>query len=109
AASAAQPEPLLAEVTKLAKGLQSERMPYATVWALLLRAAVASQKGESPNALLDQAIKLADDQQMMLCAAAARRRRGASGEGDEWMNEMGIRQFERTTELVAPGFREKEG
>jgi hypothetical protein len=109
AATAGQPEPLLAEVTKLAKGLESERMPYATVWALLLRAAVASQKGESPTALLDQSIKLADEQQMMLCAAVARRRRGGVSEGDEWMNEMGIRQFERMTEVIAPGFRKKEG
>ena len=104
---AAQPEPLIAQVEKLAARLMGERMPYATVWAQMLLAAIASLKGDDTGMQkqLAEAITLADNQQMMLCAAVARRRRGDASSADDWMEAMGIRDRERITNVIAPGFR----
>ncbi|HJZ87298.1 MAG TPA: AAA family ATPase [Polyangia bacterium] len=114
-ALAARTEPARAEAARMARKLERERMPYATVWAQLLRAGVAAQKSERARAegLLTAAAEGAHGQHMGLCAAAARLRLGALiggakgaelvAQADTWMTHQGIRKPAAMTEIVAPG------
>ncbi len=106
----------LKRAARCARKLERERIGYAAVWALLLRAGIAAQKGNAKAASghLTNTIERAEQHDLLLCAAAARRRLGELLGGDEgaaliaaaddWMNSEGIVNPERMTEVFAPGF-----
>jgi hypothetical protein len=94
-------QPAIAD--QMARRLEREKVPYALVWAHLLRAAVASQSGSDPSEHLRAAISLGDAEEVLLCAAAARRRLGDPA-GDAWMTAEGIKNPDRMTDVIAPGF-----
>lgn len=85
--------------------------------ASLIRAAAASQAGDESKTIdhLKRAISRFDDESADLFAAAARRRLGALSGGDEgreliaradgFMLEQSIKNPERMTACLAPGFR----
>jgi hypothetical protein len=106
----------VAEVGRLARKLERERVPYATVWARLLRAQEAVHRGERTRGMqfLREVVLLGEEANMLLCVAVARRRLGellGAAEGrplveaaDAWMLAEGIRDPARMTELFTPGF-----
>ena len=103
-------------VARAARRLDRERMPFISVWSLLLQAALACRAGQSDRAetLLGDTVDLAAEHDMPLCAAVARRRRGELvggdagvrlvAQGDESMRALGIHDPTRMVELIAPGF-----
>ena len=107
---------VLRRAARLARWLERERVGYATVWARLVRAALAVQAREPARAIaeLEIAILEGESLDLGLCVAAARRRHGELLGGptgralvdraDAWMREEHIRNPERMTEVVAPGF-----
>ncbi len=106
----------LDDAKKLARRLERERVPYAVVWAKLLRAGYAHRCGDRDGAMkcLREATLLGEEHHLLLCAAAARRRLGellSPDEGkpmieaaDAWMTGELIRNPARMAALVAPGF-----
>jgi hypothetical protein len=104
------------QAERMARRCARERIGYADVWAKLLRAGIARQRGDADEAqrCLEAAILDADENHMRLCAAAARRCLGAiaagtegaevRAEGEAWMRAEGIVDAERMTAVVAPGF-----
>ncbi len=107
---------LLSEAEKDAKAIEGEKMPYATPLAMLLRAGIEAARGAIPAALaqLEKAAALFEAADMGLFAAACRRRMGeliGGGPGgayvagaDAWMSQREIRNPERMTAMLAPGF-----
>ena len=91
-------------------------MAWSDPLALLLRAAVASARGDAAAAstVLSEAAERFAGVEMSLYAAAARRRvglvrGGESGrqlvaEADAWMQEQGIRKPDLMTRMLAPGW-----
>ena len=79
----------VATAERMARKLEREKMPYAQVWAHLLRADWQA------------AASLGDAEDMLLCSAAARRRVGDPA-GEAWMTGQGIKNPERMTDLIAP-------
>jgi hypothetical protein len=108
--------PLLAEATKLAQQLEAEPFGFARTYSLLLRSAVAHQRGEKALAeqTLQATIRQAEEADLPQCASAARYRLGQLsgedsgarllGEARAWMREQEIRCPERMVEVWAPGF-----
>jgi hypothetical protein len=106
----------LEEVQGLVRQLERERVGYASVWALLLSAGIAAQKGNTDSAIarLRNSLRVAERQSFALAASAARIRCGHLLGGDEgrtlvevgelWMKEQGIAEPERLLDVVAPGF-----
>jgi hypothetical protein len=106
-----------AELNKLVRRLESERVPYALVWAKLLRAGQIAQRGDPARAieLLRETVKLSEEHELLLCAAAARWRLGellANDEGQalrtqatDWLTSEDVRDPRRMVAVVAPGFR----
>ena len=104
------------ELNKLTRRLERERVPYAVVWARLLRAGQLTQQGDSARAieLLRETVQLSEEHELMLCAAAARWRLGellANDEGQalcakatEWLASEDIRDPRRMVAVMAPGF-----
>jgi len=98
-----------------ARKLESEKLPWATAYALLLRAAVAVRRGDTKYgvSLLANAADQLQTLDMHLWAAAARRRLGALlgrekglslvHEANETMLALTIRNPERMADLLAPG------
>jgi eukaryotic-like serine/threonine-protein kinase len=117
AATASDREPWLQLAARLASGIEREKMAWSNPLALLLRAAVASGRGDdaSSAAALSEAAECFAGVEMSLYAAAARRRLGLVrggepgrllvAEADAWMKEQGIRKPELMTRMLAPGFR----
>ena len=106
---------LLAErrdARRVAGFLEREGTTYARAWAWLLLA--ASAQPERAQRLLRDAIRACEECDMRLLAAAARRRLGEVMGGrdgralveqaDAWMREQGIRNPNRMTAVLAPGF-----
>jgi tRNA A-37 threonylcarbamoyl transferase component Bud32 len=97
----------MGEVAGMIRKLEREKLPYAFVWAGLLRAAVAFArlaKGEAASILRDTA-RLADENHMCLAAAVARYRTGDPElveQAEEWMKQQGIRNPARIADVVAP-------
>jgi hypothetical protein len=99
-----------------ARRLEREHVPYATIWAQLLRAAIAVLEKDRALAIrvLRSTISLADEEDLALHAACARRRLRQLLQGpedpqgtdlaDAWMTREGIQNPTRMTALVAPGF-----
>lgn len=112
---------LLKEIRCIAKKISQKKTGFrqADVWALLLRAAVADQQGETESAirLLQNAITQAEEKESPQLKAAAKRRLGQilGGEAgdrliakaDEWMSQKGIRNAAAMTEVFAPGFNNR--
>ena len=102
-------------VGRLCRQLDRERISFATVFAALLRAALAHQQknAETAASQLRAAIEAAEAD-MPLHSACARRCLGAIVGGDEGgalvsqadasMNAQGIVCPERFVRLIAPGF-----
>ena len=116
AATASDREPWLQIAARLAGGIEREKMAWSDPLALLLRAAVASARGDAAAAstVLSEAAERFAGAEMSLYAAAARRRLGLvrggeSGrqlvaEADAWMQEQGIRKPDLMTRMLAPGW-----
>jgi serine/threonine protein kinase len=117
AATASDREPWLQVAARLAGGIEREKMAWSDPLALLLRAAVASARGDAAAAaaVLSEAVERFAGAEMSLYAGAARRRLGLVrggepgrqlvAEADAWMREQGIRKPELMTRMLAPGFR----
>jgi len=118
AASAKQPEPLLKTANRLARRIEKEKMLWSTPIVSLIRAGVANLRGDdaSCKALLTDAVAGFETADMWLYAAAARRRLGQTvvddrgpsliAEADAWMQKQTIKNPERLTRMLAPGFKE---
>ncbi len=107
---------MLEDAERLARSLEGERVGYAGVWAALLRAGIASRRGQPEVAAagLRAAVAGADSHELRLHAAAARHRLGQLVGGDEgaalraaaeaWMQGQHIAEPALMLEVVAPGF-----
>ncbi len=116
AAVADDPRRLRKRARRIAIELSKESVPYANVWSLLLRAALAAQQGRIAQATenLRQAALGADDAGMLGCAAAARFRHaqlvgGNAGDmlrkrSDAWIAHEEVANPRRYFETIAPGF-----
>jgi eukaryotic-like serine/threonine-protein kinase len=105
-----------AELNRMARRLERERVPYAVVWGKLLRAGQLHQRGDQARAIevLRETVQLSEEHELMLCAAAARWRLGellANDEGKalhdkaaEWLASEDIRGPQRMVAVMAPGF-----
>jgi tetratricopeptide (TPR) repeat protein len=109
-------EALLIEAASAAARIEREHATWGDPLAALLRAGVASLRGDRRGALtaLDGAMRGFHAADLALFDAAARRRLGELLGGDEgaalvrkattWMEAQGVVNPERITELLAPGF-----
>jgi hypothetical protein len=109
---------LLKTAERDARKLESEKLPWATAFAILLRAAVAVRRGDAKGgvSLLTKAVDQLQALDMHLWAAAARRRLGALlgaekglslvQEANETMLALAIRNPGRMAGLLVPGFLE---
>jgi serine/threonine protein kinase/tetratricopeptide (TPR) repeat protein len=116
AQGAPQPRALLADAASAAARIERERAAWGLPLADLLRAGVASARGDRDGAItvLDRAVRGFHAADMALHDAVARRRLGALLGGDEgaamtrkattWMEAQGIVKPDRITALLAPGF-----
>jgi eukaryotic-like serine/threonine-protein kinase len=86
------------EARKDARRILGLKLQWAEPLALLILA------GAGERALLDRAIAGCETVGLGLYAAAAKRRRGQLAEADAWMAEQRIRDPERLTAMLAPGF-----
>ncbi|MEP7122990.1 MAG: AAA family ATPase [Byssovorax sp.] len=117
AAGSRSPRALLREVDRAADRIEAEHMIWADPLAALARAGAAGLHGdaERARARLDVAIVGLHRAGLGLLEAAARRRRGQLLGGDagraevaladQWMLSRGVVSPERTTAMLAPGFR----
>jgi hypothetical protein len=116
--SEAEARALLKHAAAEARVLAAESTPRSSSLASLVLAALEARAGRLANAdgLLARAATSLDAVGMRLFAAVARRRRGALAggaegralveSGDAFMEEQGIRNRERMTALLAPGFQD---
>jgi hypothetical protein len=116
AAAAQDPGPLLRAAEGFASKLERERTAWCTPIGLLIRAAVASIRGEEWAAIrfLTEAVPGFEASDQPLFAAAARRRLGELKGGEEgrvlvsqaneWMTSRSIQNPSRMTACYAPGF-----
>ena len=106
----------LGDAEHAADDLERGRIAALRPTGLLLRAGVEAMRRKSDRALslLEEAAQGFDAAEMALCAAAARRRHGQLAGGDAgraevqsadvWMSAQQIRNPERMTRMLAPGF-----
>jgi hypothetical protein len=118
AAAARDPEPLLRAALRCASRLDREGMAWAAAEAALIRAGVASLRGDLETAArgLREAVAGFDADGIEHFAAAARRRLGELLGGDEgralvaqadaWMTAQPVKNPPRMTACLAPGFPE---
>ncbi len=116
AAEASSDAHLLRVAKKDARAIERERMAWATPLGLLLRAGVASTRGERERAaaLLRDAAGGFEAVDMALHAAVARHLLGKLVAGDEgralveraaaWMQSEGVKNPARLVAVIAPGF-----
>jgi eukaryotic-like serine/threonine-protein kinase len=116
AATVADPEPTRRHAERLVRRLAGERVAYATVYGLIVRAAVAAQRGrtDAAAATLREALALAAGTHQALHAAACRARLadlvgGAEGaalraEADAWLSDEKVADPARMIALITPGF-----
>ena len=110
------PRAVKRRTARLTRRLAGEGVGYASGFALLVRAACARRAGDDARAVsvLREAIDACERGQVFAYAAAARRRLGELLGGDEgsdllagadaWMSKAGVRNPERFTRLLSPGF-----
>jgi hypothetical protein len=101
---------------KIAASIAREKMPWSDPLAALIRAAVASARGDESQSisLLSEAVDGFDLADMSLYAVASRRRlgqvmggeRGASliAQADEWYAIQDVKNPARMTNMLAPGW-----
>jgi serine/threonine protein kinase/tetratricopeptide (TPR) repeat protein len=101
---------------KMARQIERVDMSWSKPFAILLRATVAHQRGQSGQTitLLSDAVESFERVEMRLQAAAARRRLGSLlrderglqllTDADAWMKGQGIKNPEAMTRMLAPGF-----
>ena len=118
AASRKNPAPLLKSAGRLAKRIEKEKMLWSSPFVSLVRAGMANIRGEADESavLLSTAVEGFEVADMGLYAAAARRRLGQTlggergreliAEADAWMLKQTIKNPERLTRMLAPGFAE---
>ena len=106
----------LTEAGRLARKLEREGMPYATLFAAIVRAGTAGVRRDEPVATewLHVAIRVAEQEQMILHGAASRcalgalvggdRGRDLTRRGHEAMEAQGVRAPARLAALLVPGF-----
>jgi tetratricopeptide (TPR) repeat protein len=116
-AAAGQAGPYLGFAERDAQRLERERMPWGNALAHLIRAGVAAARGARPEAIaqLHAAVAGLEANDMCYPAAVARRRLGELIGGDEgqtltgqvnsWMSAQKVRNPDRFTAMLAPGFR----
>ncbi len=116
AATAGSPKPLLRRARRLARRMAREKVPYAAVWACLIEAALAAQRGAVVDATrwLRDAGDRADRAGMASCAAAAQHRLAqllgpgggshARSAAQAYCDEQEIADPERFLATLAPGF-----
>jgi tetratricopeptide (TPR) repeat protein len=116
AAVAPDPKPLLRVAVKSARQLDREHTPWTSALAQLVRAGVASVRGDTGRAgrLLADAAEQLERVDLGLFAASAQRRLGELRGGDEgrvrieradsWMRAQSIRNPARLAACLAPGF-----
>jgi len=116
AATAVEPEPLRREAAGIARKLDREGLEFARVYAHILRAAIAAQRGvdEAAVAELRGALALCAVTSQGLHAAGCRLRLAALVGGDEgaalraealaWMRNEQVVNPARMIEVVTPGF-----
>jgi tetratricopeptide (TPR) repeat protein len=109
---------MLASARRIARQLTGERADWATALAVFIRACAAACESRSGEAveLLRWALQRFEAVDMNLFAAACRRRLGQLTGGSEsrkkieqadaWMARQGIKNPERMTAMMAPGFRD---
>jgi serine/threonine protein kinase len=101
---------------KMARKIDKVRMSWSQPFAMLIRAGLANQTGDGAKAqaLLSESAEGFERAEMYLHAAAAKRRLGEKlrderggrliAEADEWMATQKIKNPERMTRMIAPGF-----
>ncbi len=106
----------LTEAQRLSRSLAREAMPYASLFAAILRAGTAGVRGDEAVATewLHAAIRMAEETQMILHAAASRcalgallggeRGRDLTRRGHEVMEGQGVRAPARFAAMLVPGF-----
>jgi tetratricopeptide (TPR) repeat protein len=116
AAISGDPRPLLRQAEKSARRLESQRLPWTSALAQLIRGGVASVRRDAGGAerLLADAAERFESADMGLFAASARRqlgqlRGGAEGrdlidQADSWMRAQSIVNPSRMASCLAPGF-----
>jgi len=116
AAVSADPKPLLRLAEKSARRLAHQQTPWTGALAQLIKAGVASVRGDASRAerLLADAVERFDSADIGLFAASARRQLGQLRGGDEgrvliegadaWMHAQSIRNPSRMASCLAPGF-----
>jgi len=116
AATAVEPDPLRREAARLARKLDGEGLEFARVYAHILRAAIAAQRGRDDAAIaeLRAALALCAVTSQDLHAAACRLRLARLVGGDEgatlraealtWMRSENAVNPTRLIEVVTPGF-----
>jgi hypothetical protein len=102
---------------KIARKIEKVNISWSMPFANLVRAAVAQQRGEAELAktFLSNAVLGFERADMRLYAAAARRRLGETldgerglqlvAEADAWMVEHMVKNPEKMTHMLAPGFK----
>ena len=105
AQSSADPRPFLTSAERDARHIERERAHWGAPLAALLRAGVASTRGDAETSaqLLAEAEHGFHSADMALHAAAARARRGDVNASRAWMAGQGIRNPERMIAMLAPG------
>lgn len=110
-----QQRQLLEQALRDARRIEREKMPWGNALALLIRASVASIRGDRDTAIqvLQSAEEGLEAVDMAGYAAAARRRRGELIGGDQgkslveaadsWMGSQGVKNPVRMTNMLAPG------
>jgi tetratricopeptide (TPR) repeat protein len=119
AAVSTNPKPLLQVARKSALRLVRQRLPWTSGLSALIRAGVASVRGDTGGAarLLSEAIGHFDSSDMGLFAASARRQLGQLRGGDEgrelmaqadsWMRTEAVVNPARMADCLAPGFQRR--
>ena len=120
AAKSADLNPFLTAAERSARGLERERVPWATAHARSIQAGIAAIRGHRSKAvaLLEEAARCYEAADMRLFAAVARRRLGELVGGiegqsqvaaaDAWMACQGIRKPGRIAAMYMPGFPDQE-
>ena len=101
---------LTADAADAARRLDREGVGYARVWARMLDAGVAAQRGDAAaaRARLDEAAALAREAELMMCWAAARLAQD-DPRGEELMAAEGVKQPLRMLQVLLPGVRRPDG
>jgi len=115
-AAGSQREQRLQIAENMARKISKEQVLWADPLAVLIRGGIAGSRGDKASAItyLSQAVEGFEMADMALYAAASRRRLGEAiaderglqliTEADAWMTAQRIKNPERMTQMLAPGF-----